>query len=385
MIHSVNTIRVIAEFFVVKYHLFYRVEPDAVRPVVLNSLASIDLMSFFFVLSGFVCMYAHKDGNFPQKADCIRYFLGKLAKMYPIYFLLLLVNLATHDIHDNPWFWGCFVADIFVVSPWMYCEKSGGSRGVGWYLSVMFWLWMMFPFLCGKMDNMFRANTWRKIIFLYLISLLPWIYLWFRPWEFMDYSIIPLFRLPEFVIGCALNFTLHQRIRTRWFVLVCLFLSAYYVAEFLVFPQYPLCMGLANHIRIAHNPLSYELYTDYNGCSPIWSIARSRMALGWAVLIQWVACTELQGGSTFFLQWDVFKSLSVFSLQVYMGHDAFSGLLMGFAKLMGPVNRLFQMDTMMIGTYALCYLFYLFVQPCLDRIGRRVFIAHKTEADTSLV
>ena len=97
------------------------------------------------------------------------------------------------------------------------------------------------------------------------------------------------------------------------------------------------------------------------------------------LLIQWVSCTELQGGSTFFLQWDVFKSLSVFSLQVYMGHDAFSGLLMGFAELMGPVNRLFQMDTMMIGTYALCYLFYLFVQPLLDRIGRRMFISHQTE------
>ena len=144
-------------------------------------------------------------------------------------------------------------------------------------------------------------------------------------------------------------------------------------------------MGLVNHIGKVHNPLSYELYTDYNGCSPIWSIARSRMALGWAVLIQWVSCTELQGGSTFFLQWDVFKSLSVFSLQVYMGHDAFSGLLMGFAELMGPVNRLFQMDTMMIGTYALCYLFYLFVQPWLDRIGQRIFIAHKTEVDTRLV
>ena len=39
MIHSINSIRVIAEFFVVKYHLFHRVDSAAFRPVALNSLA----------------------------------------------------------------------------------------------------------------------------------------------------------------------------------------------------------------------------------------------------------------------------------------------------------------------------------------------------------
>ena len=379
MIHSVNSIRVIAEFFVVKYHLFHRIDSEAVRPGALTTLASIDLMSFFFVLSGFVCMHAHIGDNFSHREDCIRYFMSKLAKMYPIYILLLFITLVTHPIPDNPWFWGCFTADIFLVSPWMYCMKSCGSRAVAWYLSVLFWLWMIFPFVCGKMNLMFREKTWMKIILLYLISLLPWIYLVFSPWEYFDYAMIPLFRLPEFMIGCALNFTLHQRIHTCWFLSVCLFLSAYYIAEFLVFPHYSLCMGLAKKIGIVHNPIRYELIPDYLNCTPIWSIARSRMALGWAVLIHWIACTELQGGSTFFLQWDVFKSLSVFSLQVYMGHEAFSGLLMEVAGLMGPVNRLFQMDTMMIGTYALCYLFFILVQPWLDRIGQRIFIAHKTE------
>ena len=384
MIHSINSIRVIAEFFVVKYHLFHRVDSAAFRPVALNSLACVDLMSFFFILSGFVCMHAHINDKFSQREECIRFFMAKLARMYPIYILLIFITLVTFPIPDNPWFWSCLTADILLVSPWIYCMKSNGSRAVGWYMSVLFWLWMMFPLFCGKMNLMFQEKTWLKIIFLYLFSLLPWIYLLYVPWEYFDYSMIPLFRLPEFMIGCAINFTTHQRIHTFWFLSVLLFLSAYYVVEFFVFPHlpHPLCMGLANKIGMVHSPVTYDLIPDPT-CTPIWSIFRSRMALGWAVLIQWIACTELQGGSTFFLQWGVFKSLSLFSLQVYMGQEVLSALLTALASFTGPINQLFQMDTMMIGTYGLCYLFYLFVQPWLDRIGHLMFIAWhpKTEVN----
>ncbi len=55
-LHSINALRVIAECIVVRFHVF-------VEGVGMDMFVR-DLMSFFFVLSGFVMMYSHHKSSF---------------------------------------------------------------------------------------------------------------------------------------------------------------------------------------------------------------------------------------------------------------------------------------------------------------------------------
>ena len=361
-----------AEFFVVKYHLFPRLSEDSSVPMVLEALAAVDLMSFFFVLSGFVCTYAHKGDDWTVKGCWVTFYRRKAAKMYPIYLLGLAVNIATRPATHDPWFWGCLAADVALVSPWTYCMNSCDARLAAWYLSVLFWLWLAFPPL--QQLKCLHRHPWITVICLYFISLIPWIYLVVHPWEHMAYSQLPICRLAEFLIGGTLTSTLHTRVSTWLCVCVCIGLGTYYTLELLVFPYHKsLCMGTETSIRVALTPWTFELLSDSSACPPIWYVFRSRMAIPWAVVIQWVACTELQGGSTSFLEWGVFKDLSSFSLQLYLGHQVLASLLVRCAELLGSVNNLLQMDTLMLGTYSLCYVLYVYLQPLLDRAGKYVF------------
>ena len=375
MLHSINALRVVGEFFVVKYHLFPSVNKaaDSNVPMVLESLAAVDLMSFFFVLSGFVCAYAHKGDDWTVRGCWMTFYRRKAAKMYPIYLLGLAVNIATRSATYDPWFWGCLVADVAVVSPWTYCMNSCDARQAAWYLSVLFWLWLAFPPL--QQLTCLQRHPWITVICLYCISLIPWFYLVVHPWEYVAYSQLPICRLAEFLIGCTLTSTLHTRVSTWLCALVCMGVGSYYIIELLVFPYHmSLCMGTETRIRVALTPWTFELLSDGSArCPPIWHVFRSRMALAWAIVIQWVACTELQGGSTLFLGWGLFKDLSRFSLQLYLGHGVCSGLLVTCAQSLGPVKNLLQMDTLMLGTYSLCYVLYVYLQPLLDRAGKYVF------------
>ncbi len=49
-LHSVNSIRVIAEYMVIRYHVLKQDNDD-------HGAVGLDIMSFFFVLSGFGTMY----------------------------------------------------------------------------------------------------------------------------------------------------------------------------------------------------------------------------------------------------------------------------------------------------------------------------------------
>ena len=101
-------------------------------------------------------------------------------------------------------------------------------------------------------------------------------------------------------------------------------------------------------------------------CTPIWDMFRSRTAIFWVVIIQWVACTEMEGGCIYFLGWSVFKDLNLFSLQLYLTHERIANIIIIITGFVISPSQFWQLDLFIMSTYAVSYAFYLYVQPCLD-------------------
>jgi len=63
----------------------------------------IDVMAFFFVLSGFLIFYLYYENAQVKEWKLRQYFVNRFARIYPVYFLLVSIAiLLRHDFH--PWF-----------------------------------------------------------------------------------------------------------------------------------------------------------------------------------------------------------------------------------------------------------------------------------------
>jgi len=88
----------------------------------------------------------------------------------------------------------------------------------------------------------------------------------------------------------------------------------------------------------------------------------------WAPLIQWLACAESRGDCSVLirvLQFDVFKSLSDFSLQLYLSHHVTGSWLDHAMNVLG-IKSWFSKEFHLIYVYAMSYALYSYVQPLLD-------------------
>ena len=115
MLIRLNALRVMAEAMVVDHHLGTR--KDDVFQILSGEISS-DLMSFFFVLSGFVAMYS----NAQQELDTIEYMKKLLCKTFPLYFIVTVVGCVNAQVRhwvvtDNQKI--CGYLDFVLLSPWI--------------------------------------------------------------------------------------------------------------------------------------------------------------------------------------------------------------------------------------------------------------------------
>ena len=162
VLHSLNSLRVLAEFCVVRVHLADNFGSQ--YGWLPNTFVKEDVMSFFFVLSGFVTAYSHAA---EEPRDRLEYLGRRVGKMLPPFLLSCLLDLPGAAI--TQYRAGC---DPPAPSSFSCCRLGRasltlrGSRRVSWYLECLVWLWMAFAFL--KMDLLFRG--WRAAAGLYALS-----------------------------------------------------------------------------------------------------------------------------------------------------------------------------------------------------------------------
>lgn len=141
-IDSFNSLRALACLTILGYHMH------------LTSIGHM-FVTIFFVLSGFLSVYNHIDGFDTGRITargCFDYARDKALKLYPLYFLTLLVPLAGQIYGAvNGMVAAKAVAlklgaSLLLVQSWIPInDVYFGLNGAAWYLSSLIFVYFMFP------------------------------------------------------------------------------------------------------------------------------------------------------------------------------------------------------------------------------------------------
>lgn len=171
-------------------------------------------VSFFFILSGFVLTWSHREGDTARA-----FYRRRFARIAPAYWVALAVALTEHLATPPPGGRGPLVTQAlpsFIgVQAWFPSDAYHyGGNSVGWSVSVELFFYAAFPaliLLCHRRG----ARVFLGIVALGAVIVVPAV---LRPSESVGawaIYIFPLGRLAEFVCGVALAVALRRGIRLR--------------------------------------------------------------------------------------------------------------------------------------------------------------------------
>lgn len=339
---------------------------------------SNNLMSFFFVLSGFMAMHCNIETDFSDRANATGYIRRRFGKTYPIYILMYLCDLPGAIVSqiqpECGLFWLSLVSQPFLLHSWIGSQHISISNTVGWYLCTLYWLWMAFPFLNVKV--VLSTHTWPKIFAIYISSVMVWILM--VPFH-TDYTKgVPLFRLGEFMMGCGVALTLKSKIHGSIALTGLILFFAYAMLD----AQIP---DLWSIEQLYGNCTLWTRKHDVLTVNP--SVVLSKFSIVWAFVIHWLASSELSNHQTNnviirVLQFDFFRHLSSFSLELYLSHFTVAHAIKSLFDAMGIFDW-WELDTMIIACYIIAYSLHLCMSQCgcysrkskPDHIHRAVEIA----------
>lgn len=162
-------------------------------------------MSVFFVLSGFLLAYQYS-GRFDDKKT---YFVRRLARIYPIYIVAALSTI--------PWIYGgkidapklpawdtvvLVITDVFVLQAWIPGYFKYWNNGASWSISVEIFCYALLPFIGPWMARLSNKKLALVSALLYGWAIVPGQLARVLPdLSFAFFYALPLFRLPEFLLG----------------------------------------------------------------------------------------------------------------------------------------------------------------------------------------
>ena len=370
VLHTLNAVRVLAEYCIVSYHIYFGhpvsvPENYDIGDIILSHGVSLDLMSLFFVLSGFVSMYNNLDETLDWDNQFkTQFILKRLKKTYPCYLLSLLMGLPHFLVSYFSDKTSC-IYDIVAVFCQLFClqcwlgYRFAGSNSVSWYIGTLVWIWILFPFI--RLNKILCHRPWCWVIIFYLLSIASNVA--FANYCSANTRQMPIIRVFEFLIGCATACTLDEanKINGVW---VALCMVAYFVYACLT-------TAYSNVWKIEHDPYQCVLWQSI---SKDFRVAPGTFltltSVAWAMLFHWLATQELNNTPHIVvkvLSFDFFKSLSLYSLQLYLFHLPINDFIQGFFKICGA-HMWLSKDIIMVMCYSFSYAIYVYVQPWLDRL-----------------
>jgi peptidoglycan/LPS O-acetylase OafA/YrhL len=206
-IEQLTFTRFIAAISIVIYHFgmgLYPFGTDAVS--FLFKQANLGV-SYFFILSGFVMIIAYS-GNGKGRIDSRKYYSNRLARIYPAYFLALMILVVYLLLRSKSFSGMAFALNLFVIQSW-FPPYALTMNGPGWSLAVEFFFYALYPFLFNRIYS--KAGPGRLI--------LPILLFWLASQVFFNIMIkssfyqgspsnshnllyyFPLMHLNEFLIG----------------------------------------------------------------------------------------------------------------------------------------------------------------------------------------
>lgn len=170
-------------------------------------------MSVFFILSGFLLAYRHAEDSGGTK----QYLINRVARIYPVYIVAAVLTV--------PWMGLGFdvsggyqllvsalklialvLANIFLVQAWYPGTFYLWNDSASWSISVEAFCYLALPFLLPWLRGLSIKNLLVVFVCCYVMAVIPGLYARGLTLSYFPFIYaLPLFRLPEFLMGvCAL-------------------------------------------------------------------------------------------------------------------------------------------------------------------------------------
>lgn len=160
-------------------------------------------VSYFFMLSGFVMIIAYHKKT---KVNFINYMHNRFARIYPVYFLALLLLLVLFIISKRVSLLD-FLLNVLMIQAWIP-GKALVFNIAAWSISVEFLFYVVFPFFYNRW---YSKINYKKliipIVLFWIVSQGLYHYMIFQEsflnfiYDNVDIKYHPLFHLNEFLIG----------------------------------------------------------------------------------------------------------------------------------------------------------------------------------------
>jgi peptidoglycan/LPS O-acetylase OafA/YrhL len=224
-VDALSSLRFVSAVAILCYHLFARDEPPLLgaHPLLTHTVESLFVAtSFFFILSGFVLTiaFARLEGSLfgtPRE-----FLFRRLTRLYPAYlmgFLAILVAFAFFPVpalQGDPRLFGWDIAaKLLMIHAWIPRFTYTGNYPA-WAVSAVVFFYVVFAFGFRRFITIPLRRAVGLAALAYASSIavvLTYCFLAPRGWEpvavdnFARWTIrlkcLPLFRLPEFVVGAA--------------------------------------------------------------------------------------------------------------------------------------------------------------------------------------
>lgn len=240
-------------------------------------------MSIFFMLSGFVLAYRYADGRSSLKD----YLINRFARIYPIYVVAAVVTLpwlgismgsssATDVTKGIAQIVLIVFANIFLIQAWFLQFFSYWNNGGSWSISVEAFCYVMLPFILPKLSGLSIKEIWKVAFVCWILAVLPGLSAaLFDAASNNVYYSMPIFRLPEFLIGSSVYMAVRLGYKyKRGSSLQITILFAFFLYLGIAGPKMPLYVG---HNWITLPVIAFLIFSLSNGTGPIASLLASRL------------------------------------------------------------------------------------------------------------
>ncbi|MEW5847562.1 MAG: acyltransferase [Myxococcota bacterium] len=227
-LESLTGLRFWAALLVAGFHLqAYGILSGEFAPFLRQGLTGV---SFFFILSGFVLAWSHPSDDTPR-----RFWRRRFARVYPAHLVtwLIAAGRLVYHVGALPWivYPSLVLVQAWVPQPSVYYAVNN----VSWSLSCEAFFYAVFPFILPRLTTLPTTPRRALMVFLVVITVaLAWAC---HPVEGFSTSqwlvyILPLGRLPEFLLGALVAVEMLQGTRApvRAPVALVLAVLAYLVA-----------------------------------------------------------------------------------------------------------------------------------------------------------
>ena len=208
-IPQVTFTRFIASISIVFFHFAANYSPFD-RPVMHYFISHANVgVSYFFILSGFILTVVYDPEFFSKKGSLKKFFVARFARIYPVYFLALLLAVVSIFLYARDLFsFPTAISNALLLQGWIPSHVKLYNTP-GWSLSAEAFFYLIFPWLIYKVfRNSFSLSAVTALT-VWLLSFAAMLFILHLPESNINENIRlfrvvnPLLLVNNFLIGIA--------------------------------------------------------------------------------------------------------------------------------------------------------------------------------------